>query len=784
MAFEARELPPAPKVSHRRAMLVAGLGAIGLAISLPNAYAYINKTVGTFGFYTCDGIVCDVKAEAAKVGIRLGDRLNLRAQPLDDRYQDLFAARLPPVGRTVSFPFEHGHAKYTATLTARSDYGDNYPSAFDLLVLLAKKVATITLVILVAALFLVRPTPLSSSLALFALVSFGLQPVFYDFLPAPAYMGLDITIKLFEGAGTIGFLALALSLSGALNRSTLRVLLGLFAIVAIPLAMTSVLALLGLRTSALYFAATSGILCILFVGILILLWTVLCRITSASERFTAALLSLAGLALLFLHSYHVVEMLSLMHGVPPIQALSAAETLWEYAATTAFLATAIAAYVIVRDRVVDIGLVRSRILGYGATVMATLAAFALVNWAFAPALAKVPVAVPLEVLAAVAIGFWFSGFRDVSNALSLAVIDAPAAAMNGRAVDEHDALVRALGLAERTRQPSLIAEIRARCAFSAWVSGDDPAFERHSNALNRALGTQTLRGISAFGVAATSLESTPDINPSDLSEWLARASLLRCARSLDARHAGEHALRAVRHADLSGEPWLRVLTRVALAESVSYTSADRLSEAESVARDSRSLPLAESLAALRSGKRDVGMLQAFVNVRMRKVRPACPAVEIAFFTGEVKVLGQALELPDKERALLFTVAASGGLINGDLLCDALWPESDGDAARNSLYVCLHRLRKHAGDPRIVQRLDQGYTLHPGADVDLWKLEAALVAKRADELKVFSRLLSDGALRRATLGRWFEPFENRLARMLEQIERFSGMEEARRATRIS
>ncbi len=778
MAFEAREMRPAPKVSHRRAMLVAGMGAIGLAISLPNAYANINKTVGTFGFFTCDGIVCYIEGEAKKAGMRLGDRLNLRALAMDDRYGEFISERPPPAGRRVSFPLERGHAKYTATLTAQPDFA----AGLDLLVLLAKKVATIVLVVLVAALFLIKPAPLSGSLALFALSLMSVEPSFYAFLPALAYMGLEITVGLFAAAGAIGFLALALSLSRALRAPLRRSLMALFAIVAVLWAAYKIFVYLGLPASALYTAELAGLLCILVAGILILVWTVLCRTTAAGERLTAALLAGAGLALLFLHSYQLIETLSLMHRVP--QALSGAASLWEFAAMTAFLASVLAAYVIVRNRVVDIGLVRSRILGYGATVIAALATFALVNWAFAPVLADIPVAIPLEIFAAVAIGYWFSGFRDVSSALSLAAVDAPVVAMNGRTADERDALVRALGLAERTRQATLIAEVRARCAFSAWVNGDDSAFEQHSNALHRALGTRGLRGIKTFSMAASSQESTTEFDPSDLSEWLARASLLRCGRSRDARRAGEHALRAVRHADQSEEPWLRVLTRVALAESVSYTAADRLSEAESIARDSGSLVLADSLAALRSGKRDIGLLQAFVDVRMRKVRPICPAVEIAFFTGEVRVLGRALELPDKERALLFTVAASDGLINGDLLCDALWPESDGDAARNALYVCLHRLRKHAGDPRVVQRLDQGYTLHPGADVDLWRLEAALMAGQADDLKVFSRRLRDGASRRASLGRWFAPFENRLARLLEKIERFFETEETRKATRIS
>jgi hypothetical protein len=428
-------------------------------------------------------------------------------------------------------------------------------------------------------------------------------------------------------------------------------------------------------------------------------------------------------------------------------------------------------YVIVHDRMVDSGLVTSRILGYGAILLGILAAFGLVNWAFAANLAAYPFAIPLEIFAAVGVGYWFSGFRDVSSALSLAAADAPAAAMSGRPLDEHDALARALGLAERTRQPSLIAEVHARCAFSEWVNGDDLKFERHARALRAVTASRSLRGVKTFARAASSEESEALPDPSDLPEWRARASLIRCASSEDAKRAGEYALDAVHAADQADQPWLRILTRVALAETVSGERIARLNEANAIARGAGSLLLVKSLGAVRSDKHDVGMLQTFINVRLRKTRTACPAVEVAFFTGDVRVMGKSVELPEKERALLFTVAQSKGLIAGDVLADSLWPDSDGDAARNSLSVCLHRLRRHAGDARIVQHIGQGYALHPGADVDLWKLEAALKAGQEEEVSVLCQSLRDGATRRAAFGSWFSPFEMQLARKLEEVERF-------------
>src|SRR5580704_13205424 len=96
----------APNGPWLRALLVAALAATGLAISLPNAYASIYKTVGTFDFTTCDGVVCDVEGEALKAGIRVGDRLNFRASTVEDRYPDIMWDRPSPPGLTVSFPLE------------------------------------------------------------------------------------------------------------------------------------------------------------------------------------------------------------------------------------------------------------------------------------------------------------------------------------------------------------------------------------------------------------------------------------------------------------------------------------------------------------------------------------------------------------------------------------------------------------------------------------------------------------------------------------------------------
>jgi hypothetical protein len=82
------------------------------------------------------------------------------------------------------------------------------------------------------------------------------------------------------------------------------------------------------------------------------------------------------------------------------------------------------------------------------------------------------------------------------------------------------------------------------------------------------------------------------------------------------------------------------------------------------------------------------------------------------------------------------------------------------------------LRRRGGDPRIVRRIGQAYALHPGADVDIWRLDAALHRGNPEELAVMRRAIRKGAQKRGTLGTWFVPFEALLARRLQDIDRSS------------
>lgn len=220
-----------------------------------------------------------------------------------------------------------------------------------------------------------------------------------------------------------------------------------------------------------------------------------------------------------------------------------------------------------------------------------------------------------------------------------------------------------------------------------------------------------------------------------------------------------------------------MLASVAVAETCAARRNALLERAHAIARDAGWSALSKSILALRADARDIGILQSFVDIRLRKSRPAHPTFEVSFFNAELRAGGERIVLTQKQLELLLTIAAAGTAVNDNDLIDALWPESEGDAARNSLRVCLHGLRKSAGDARVVTRVGKAFVLHQCAQVDLWRFQSLLARCRTgadpectEELRKLCAAVRGGEGRRAALGEWFFRFEQMLKRNLEEAER--------------
>jgi len=119
------------------------------------------------------------------------------------------------------------------------------------------------------------------------------------------------------------------------------------------------------------------------------------------------------------------------------------------------------------------------------------------------------------------------------------------------------------------------------------------------------------------------------------------------------------------------------------------------------------------------------------DIQTREIPYKGPAVRIFTF-GRFSILlnNQTADFSNngqkKSLELLKTLIAFGGREVGEVrLCEALWPDSDGDVAHTTFSVTLHRLRKLIGSDTLLLN-DSRLTLNPDACwVDAWEYERTL-----------------------------------------------------------
>ncbi len=110
---------------------------------------------------------------------------------------------------------------------------------------------------------------------------------------------------------------------------------------------------------------------------------------------------------------------------------------------------------------------------------------------------------------------------------------------------------------------------------------------------------------------------------------------------------------------------------------------------------------------------------------------------------EAQVNGEKLEfsrkVPRKTLLLLKAIVALGGRdVPEEALCDALWRDEEGDAARNSLSITVLRLRKLLGSNETVIHQGGKVSLNPEMCwVDAWAFETRFAETGFDSQKVLA-----------------------------------------------
>lgn len=290
---------------------------------------------------------------------------------------------------------------------------------------------------------------------------------------------------------------------------------------------------------------------------------------------------------------------------------------------------------------------------------------------------------------------------------------------------------------------ALLALAEAEAAFGAWLAGDEAALLQHAFALEAAVERDGVAGLAFF--AATLHGRSRDPGPADHPFWIACGRLV-AGDAERAREAAAHAR----------SPLLQLLAALALAERDVTKRAALRAEASAIA------------AALDAPEHLVEAFLRRLRAAAETTAPAGIAVEIV--TGRVVRDRAALELPEREHALLTALAIRPEPIARERLTDLLWPDLNEAAARNAFHVCLHRLKARLGDERAVARSRDGYRLGDGVRVDLREIERGVAALRGVERPDDAQLARLRTLHEALRGSrparieawdWFEPTDRRL-----------------------
>jgi hypothetical protein len=754
-----------------RLALVILLAVVSLATSVPNYLYMLFPIYGHFGFYADPSW----RVQWARDGspLRVGDVIDWRAVPFSERYDTSEFARLARTGTRVVFPVIRNGARLDIPLVAEY-HKERYHFPTGLWLYGFKKSAELLIVLLGAALALIRPTRLSWLFFLYAASLAADGAPFWSFLPASVYFAVSCVagvIALPLPAVALGLFALHLSDEAprGWRAAMLRAAPYFFALLSalwIGVFTREQFAILWGTWLPNAATAATALAWIVSFGFLLTDVVVARRAHLRALSWACAALALSAFCYVYVYA----------GSLAPTDIVPYPDN--EYAALLSLLFALAAVFIIVRGRIIDVRFIVTRAALSAVIAYSVIFAFALLNLALVPQIIRIAYLVPIEIVAAVLLGYRLSGLQDAAAALDL-TDSGQKAPFRGDRQSGRDMLARALARAERTRNASLIATVRAHAAFSAWFAGEDREFESNIKALDAIVGDKPMQSLRRFAKSAQRTFVDGVRERAELPEWTARSELVLCGASDDSAEARDHAALAVAAADASTDPFLQVLARVALAEFDIENRRTLYDEARACCDRAGALQLGHAIRAISTGKQDVGVLEAFVKVRLRAPRPRRPTLDIRFADPCARVRGVPVKLHPREFALLLTIAEKPDGASIDGLSDLLWPELDGDAARNALYVCMHRLRKALGDEAAIARTATGYRLRDGAIVDLWTMQRLVDSTSGDRdlddderkrLADAFEALRAGRPHRPTELQWFLGIERTIERLTRDMGR--------------
>jgi DNA-binding SARP family transcriptional activator len=284
-----------------------------------------------------------------------------------------------------------------------------------------------------------------------------------------------------------------------------------------------------------------------------------------------------------------------------------------------------------------------------------------------------------------------------------------------------------------------------------------------------------VRGFAYFTATARGRSEEP--HDADLLKWVACGRMIAAASAQQSTQAIKHARAAVTAAQQYRAPFIECLAFVTLANFDDLHFDEHMSRALDAAKRCTSQALHAAVEAIAQRRSDQGMLSAFMMRLQRERVERVPLLEIGLTDGSVRCAGRTVTLSERELALLVALALRRETVPRARLADLLWPELDEYAARNSLSVCLHRLRQHLGNDQAILRTKDGYALHDDVRVDLWEIDRAVsILRSRPALADSERTLLESLYEKVRSRRpermaqweWFEPTERRIGELRLEV----------------
>ena len=182
--------------------------------------------------------------------------------------------------------------------------------------------------------------------------------------------------------------------------------------------------------------------------------------------------------------------------------------------------------------------------------------------------------------------------------------------------------------------------------------------------------------------------------------------------------------------DRIGQPYWRIVARLARAAVPRCDRARLLDECVSLSREIESPLLVTQIAAFVADRDVDGPYSGFLaRLAQSALVKGAARLRINVMTASVTRGNVQVPMRSREFEVAAVLAMAGAPVSVERLCEQVWPAADAEAAVSALRMSVHRLRKQLGSPDVVVNVAAGYMLSADVGVDIVDAEGTLSAAR-------------------------------------------------------